>query len=405
MSNGSLWNRLDQWTRISRLSFPVPAHAKNLGYCLGGITLTGFTLLFVTGLILTQFFNPQPDQANRSVHYIVEKVFGGRFLRSFHYWTSQAVILAVCAHLLRVFITGAYKAPRVLTWYFGVALFFTATMLSYFSGTVIKWDQEGSEALEHYQVIVGMLGPIGTLMGSGLTDSVSMNVRMYGFHVTLAPLLLIALIVGHFYLVHVFNISPLPRGPHSRLPEVPATELTGTFTEHLWAITRFSLIFYGLVAVLSAVVPAPLGGEPSPEPTGVKPPWIYYWQYAVENFVGMPGILYSSLVLLLLFLIVPLLDRGPSRDPKDRKGVLALGAVTLAVMTGLTIYGWLSPEQVHEGGHGHGDKQTQEHTMDGMPGMGKMKETPSGEQAHDTGAPSGPTQEEHTPHESDEHTH
>lgn len=396
MSNGSLWNRLDQWTRLGRLSFPVPAHAKNLGYCLGGITLMGFTLLFLTGLILMQFFNPQTELANKSVHYIAEKVFGGRFLRSFHYWAAEAVILAMCAHLLRVFISGAYKAPRVLTWYFGVGLFFTTTMLSYFSGTVIKWDQEGSEALEHFQFIVDMLGPIGTLMGSGLTDSVSMNIRMYSFHVTLAPLLLIGLITAHFYLIHVFNISPLPHGPHSKLPEVPEAELTGTFTEHLLGIARFSLIFYGLVAILAAVVPAPLEAAATSEATGVKPPWIYLWQYGVENFFGMAGILYSSIILLLLFLIVPLLDRGPDRDPKDRKGILALGAVTFIVLLGLTLYGWLSPKQVH---HGH------EHSIGEMPGMGEMNETPSGGPVHDESVPPEATHEDHPAHEHPEQTH
>ncbi|HTN42249.1 MAG TPA: cytochrome b N-terminal domain-containing protein [Nitrospiria bacterium] len=389
MSNGSLWNRLDQWTRLSRLSFPVPAHAKNLGYCLGGITLTGFSILFLTGLILAQFFNPQPDQANRSVHYIAEQVSGGRWLRSFHYWTAQAVILSMCAHLLRVFYSGSYKAPRILTWYFGTALFFTATMLSYFSGTVIKWDQEGSEALEHFQFVVGLLGPLGTLLGEGLTQSVSMNVRMYSFHVTLAPLLLIFLVVGHFYLIHVFNISPLPRGPHSKMPEVPKAELTGTFTEHLLGIVRFSLIFYGLVAILAAIVPASLGPAATSEATGVKPPWIYLWQYGVENFLGMAGILYSTLLLLLLFLIVPLLDRGLNRDPKDRKGVLALGALTGLVLLSLTLYGWLSPKQVHHGhGHGHGGN------MEEMPGM-EMNEAPSAGDSHPESVPPNEHHDDH----------
>ena len=77
MSNNPFWNRLDRWTRISHLSFPVPAHAKNLSYTLGGITLMGFILLFVTGLILTQFFNPQTDSANQSVRYIMEEFTGG----------------------------------------------------------------------------------------------------------------------------------------------------------------------------------------------------------------------------------------------------------------------------------------------------------------------------------------
>jgi len=404
MTNGSLWKRLDQWTRLSRLSFPVPAHAKYLGYCLGGITLMGFLLLFATGLILTQFFNPQTEQANRSVHYIADQLTGGRFLRSLHYWTAQAVVLSMCAHLLRVFITGAYKVPRVLTWYFGTALFFTATMLSYFSGTVIKWDQEGSEALEHYEFVIGLLGPIGSFMGKALTDSVSINVRMYSFHVTLAPLLLIALIAAHFYLVHVFNISPLPRGPHSRLDEVPEAEMTGTFTEHLFSIVRFSLIFYGLVAVLAAVLPAPLGAAATSEPTGVKPPWIYLWQYGVENFVGMPGILYSSLVLVLLFLIVPLLDRGPA----DRKGILSLGAAVFIILLGFTLYGWLSPKQVHHGhGHEHNQGPSQDHSMEGMPGMKDMGEAPTDESMHhhDADAPADPAEEQHHDPDSDEHTH
>ena len=367
-----LGNKLDQWTRLSRLSFPVPAHSNRLGYTLGGITLMGFLILFATGLFLTQFFNPRPERAIQSIHYLTEKVAGGRWIRSFHYWTAQAVILSMCAHLLRVFITGAYKSPRVLTWYFGAALFFTTIMLSYFSGTVIKWDQEGSEALEHYEMVVNMLGPPGKILAPDLTDSVSMNVRMYSFHISLSPLLLILFIVAHFYLIHVFNISPLPRGPYARLPEVPESGLTGTFTGHLLSILRFSVIFYGLVALLSAIVPAPLGIAPSGEPTGIKPPWIYYWQYGVENFVGMPGILYSTLVLLLLFLVTPLLDRKPSREFKDRKGILAFGAVTVLILFSLTLYGWLSPAQVHHGGHSHSHGSP----AGEMPGMKGMKEMP-----------------------------
>ncbi|HEY5593882.1 MAG TPA: hypothetical protein VIL61_01820, partial [Nitrospiria bacterium] len=141
----------------------------------------------------------------------------------------------------------------------------------------------------------------------------------------------------------------------------------------------------------------------SGESTGVKPPWIYLWQYGIENFVGMAGILYSSVVLVLLFLLVPILDRGPSRDPKDRKGVLALGAVTFIVLLGLTLYGWLSPKQVHQG-HEHGQAHDQEHKMDEMPGMGETKETPSGGHAHDESAPPEKPHEDHPPHETDEQT-
>lgn len=393
MSNSPLWNKIDQWTRLSHLSFPVPSYSSRLSHTLGGITLMGFLILFGTGLFLTQFFNSMPDSSNASVHYIVEKVTGGRWIRSLHYWTAQAVILSLCAHIIRVFITGAYKFPRILTWYFGTALFFTTMMISYFSGTVIKWDQEGSEALEHYETVVGMLGPLGKFLGSELTTTVSMNARMYSVHIAIGPLLLIALVAGHFYLIHVFNIAPLPGGPYSRQTEVPETELKGTFTEHFFSIFRFSLIFYGAVAILARFVPAPLRSAPMGEPTGIKPPWIYYWQYGIENFIGMEGILYSSIALVLIFLIVPLMDRGPSREYKDRKAVLSVGAVTLLAITSLTVYGWLSPEQVHHhGGHNHAHEHQEE-----VPAVdGVVKEAPSEEKHHHQEGPAGKTDPGHS---------
>lgn len=386
MPEGKSQGFLEKWFRISSLSFPVPAHSVNLGYCLGGITLIGFVILFGTGLFLIQFFDPQPDRANQSLHYIVEHVTGGAWVHSLHYWTAQAVIISMVAHLLRVFFGGAYKGPRALTWYAGVGLFFTSVMLAYFSGTVIKWDQEGFEALEHFEIVTAMLGPLGPFLGSGLTDSVSMNVRMYGIHITLAPLILIALLGVHLYLVHVFNLSPLPRGPHSHLPEIPEKELTGTFMEHSIAVLRFSLIFYGLVAIVAVFIPAPLEEAASSGATGVKPPWIYYWQYGVENFTGMAGILYSSLVLLVLFLIVPLVDRGSNRDPKGRKGVIGFGIGTVVVLVGLTLYAWIAPAQVHKGGHGdengHGHEEMSEmehmpEPMDGGHDKAEPGETPS----------------------------
>jgi ubiquinol-cytochrome c reductase cytochrome b subunit len=381
MANG-LWNRLDRWVRLSRLSFPVPAHSKTLLYTLGAITFVGLMLLFATGLVLSQFFNPQPDQANQSVHYIVNNVPGGSWVRSLHYWTAQAMVVSILAHLSRVFITGAYKFPRILTWYTGVGLFFTTTMLSFFSGTVIKWDQEGYEALHHYKAVVGMLGSLGTLFGEGLTQSISLNVRMYTFHITLAPLLLIFLIVCHFYLIHVFNISPLPRGPSSSLPELLPSELTSRFTEDIKSIIRSSLIFYGFVAVLAAFVPAPLAGEHSPEFTGAKPPWVFLWQYGIEHFTGIPGILYSSLLLLFIFLVIPWIDRRPNRDPRERKGVLALGAVTALAMVGFTVFAWVAPPEVHHEGRGH--------HMEDMPGM----------EGHSDGH-----SDQHSDKNSDEHPH
>jgi len=397
--DGPGWlNWIDRRLRLSGLNFPVPAHSTHLFYALGGIAFLGFLILIVTGALLLQFFDPHPDQAHRTVQALMTEIPGGRFIRSLHYWAAQGMVLALCVHLVRVFVTGAYKFPRAATWYLGVGLFFTVVMGSYFSGTVIKGDQEAGEALEHYNYVVGMLGPFGYWLGEHLAGAVSLPLRMFALHVTLAPLAVILLVIGHFYLIHVFNLAPLPTGEQAELAELPPAQLTESFTAHAMSILKFGLLYYGFVAVLALAVPAPVGESQSAVMTGIKPPWPYLWLYGAENFLGMGGIFYGNVVLMILLLLVPLVDRGRSRAFGRRKGVLVAGLAVALVLVGLSIYAWLGPAEVHEHGMGHHHHDEEgapahldDHVHDeGMPGMPGMAGESSGggaaadhEQEHD----------------------
>ena len=106
---------LERYAKISSLDYPVPTHGHTLGYTLGGITFVGFMLLFATGVLLQQFFDPAPERAYASVERLVKTTPGGAWLRAFHYWASQAVVITLLLHLVRVFVGGVYKAPRTLT--------------------------------------------------------------------------------------------------------------------------------------------------------------------------------------------------------------------------------------------------------------------------------------------------
>ena len=387
MAAGKWRDWIEQRLRLSGLNFPVPSHSTHLFYALGGIAFFGFLILIGTGALMLTFFDPHPDQAHRAVQALMSEVPGGRFIRSLHYWTAQGMVLALCLHLFRVFVTGAYKFPRAATWYLGVGLFFTVVMGSYFSGTVIKGDQESLEALEHYNYVVDMLGPLGYWFSEHLAGSVSLPQRMFATHISLAPLAVILLLSGHFYLIHVFNLSPLPKGEQAALAELPAGQLTESFTAHAMSIFKFGLLYYGLVALLALAVPAPVGEAQTAVMTGIKPPWPYLWLYGAENLLGMAGIFYGNLVLLIVLLLVPLVDRSRSRAFGQRKGILAAGLVVLVVLVGLSLYAWLSPAEVHKGmnmGHHHeeGGPSSDKHEghgqdeamppMSGMEGMGGM---------------------------------
>jgi ubiquinol-cytochrome c reductase cytochrome b subunit len=394
MAAGKWRDWIEQRLRLSGLNFPVPAHSTHLFYALGGIAFLGFLILIGTGALMLPFFDPHPDQAHRAVQALMSEIPGGRFIRSLHYWTAQGMILALCLHLLRVFVTGAYKYPRAATWYLGVGLFFTVVMGSYFSGTVIKGDQESSEAMEHYNYVVDMLGPFGYAFSEHLAGSVSMPLRMFTVHISLAPLAVILLLSGHFYLIHVFNLSPLPKGEQAALAELPAGQLTESFTAHGMSILKFGLFYYGLVALLALAVPAPVGEAQSAVMTGIKPNWPYLWLYGAENLLGMAGIFYGNVVLLIVLLLVPLVDRSRSRMFGQRKGILAAGLVVLVVLVGLSLFAWFSPPEVHKGmnmghhheeggsssdhGEGHGHDETMPSGMEGMEGMEGM---PGGEAA------------------------
>lgn len=353
---------LERWLRISRLDFPVPSHGKQLLYSVGGITFVGFLILFLSGIWLTQFFNPAPQRAYESVQLLMREAWGGSFVRSLHYWTAQAVIALLTVHLLRVFATGAYKSPRIATWLVGVLLFFITVMGFYFTGTVLKWDQEGFEALEHYNEVINLFGPLQGILGEDLSKNVGMNVRFYAAHINTLPLVFGLLVASHFYLVHVFNLAPLSKGTTSKLAELPESELTGKFSEHFRSIALYSLVYYGAVAMIALLFPAPLGPENSGGETGVKPPWPYLWLYGLENLIGAQAIFYGALVLFILMVLVPWLDRGEDRNPKTRKGMLIGGTLVFLILVGFSLYAGFGPKVVHFHSHGkHEHEHEHEH--------------------------------------------
>ena len=52
---------------IKKADYPVPAHANTIWFSLGGLTVITFAVTIVTGIVLSQFYNPSPDTAHTSV--------------------------------------------------------------------------------------------------------------------------------------------------------------------------------------------------------------------------------------------------------------------------------------------------------------------------------------------------
>ncbi len=338
---------IDERLGIKALEYPVPEHANNLAWSLGGITAVALAILIVTGVILVQFYSPTPETANESVRRIVTDVWAGRFVRSLHFWAGQAMYVTALLHMLRVVLTGSYKRPREANWLIGVAMFGLVT-LGLFTGTVLKWDQEGFEALGHNIEIGNLLGGVGLWFSADFADRVPILVRLYGAHVVVVPGLILMLAILHGLLVKKHRISPHPALPtDSSGEQASAAEPTEPFTHHLRRIAAFGLTLLGLLGILSVLLPQGVGPTPVAGIEVTKPPWNFWWIFTVENWVGLKGILYGEVIFFGLLVILPFVDRSPERLWRRRPIAMGFTAAFVLVMIALTVLVNAAPAVQH----------------------------------------------------------
>src|SRR3990172_237780 len=203
--------KIGQWLYerlgLQGIAYVVPKHANSLPYILGGITLTGFIILIVTGIYLAQFYHPHPSEAHDSVVYIVTGVFLGDLVRSVHFWTAQIVTVTVLLHMGRVLLTGAFKRPREVNWLVGLGLL-AVNLVFIFTGSVLKFDQEGLEALQHNIEGAELIGVLGAWFSSEFSRSVPLLTRLFNAHVTILPLTFGLLFAPPVFLPNHHGISP-----------------------------------------------------------------------------------------------------------------------------------------------------------------------------------------------------
>jgi ubiquinol-cytochrome c reductase cytochrome b subunit len=341
----SFWNKLDERLGLSSLAYPVPEHANSLPYLLGGISLFGFIILIVTGVLLAQFYNPNPANAHDSVVYIITQAPFGDFIRGVHFWTANLVVITVLLHLIRIFATGSYKRPREANWLVGLGLL-ALTLGFVFTGTVLKWDQEGVEALAHNREIGELLGLWGVWFTSEFTRSVPILTRLYLGHVTLLPAAFTLLIIAHIYLIKQLGISP--QVTEDATSEPPAKEQGASrFTVHLRRMTGYGLLLLALAGALALIWPAPLGQAGVPGVEVTKPPWLFLPFYPLEDLFGIQGLLLGSIVLFALLALVPFADRSPWLSPRRRRWIIVAGIALLVLLVVLGGYAWLSRPVPH----------------------------------------------------------
>ena len=186
------------------LSKPVPDWQRRWWYCLGGLTFTLFLIQGITGIMLAFYYKPTPAEAYASILFIENEVLLGSAFRMIHHWSANGMIVMAFAHMLRVFIMGAYKPPRELNWLSGVLLL-VMTLAFGFTGYLLPWDQRAYWATTVGTEIGGSIPIIGELVlvflrGGWNITSLTLS-RFFAGHILILPLVTVTSMVLHFLMI------------------------------------------------------------------------------------------------------------------------------------------------------------------------------------------------------------
>jgi ubiquinol-cytochrome c reductase cytochrome b subunit len=350
-------------TFLPMMQHPVPREvAGPMGwwYVFGSASMTMLLLQILTGIGLALVYVPAADTAYDSLLALNDQVTLGWFLRALHYYAGSGMVVLVLVHMTQVFLHGAYKYPRELTWVLGVFLLL-CTLGMFFTGQVLRWDPDAYWGLAVGGSMAGrvpIIGPwvVRTMLGGPVIGGESLS-RFFALHVFVMPGALLFFLAVHLWLVLKCGISAPPVPGQEVDPKTYAVDYEKQLKDGvpflgdaLMKDALFSALAVIVVVVLAAVL-GPKGPTGPPDPTLVganpRPEWPFLWLFALlslsppsaETFI----ILVFPVLLIVALLLVPFVSNRGERAPSRRPVAVLTVIVTYAILGTLTYQGATSP--------------------------------------------------------------
>jgi cytochrome b6 len=324
----------------------IPRNRHTAWMYTGSVILLFFGIQVVTGILLAFYYRPTLDAANKSVGEIMTKVPLGWLIRSVHSWSATFMIAAVLIHMLSLWLVKSYRRPRELTWMSGFILL-VITLAFGFTGYLLPWDELSLAATKVGTDIPGTIPVVGAWITKFLRggDDISGDTlsRFFSFHVSVLPLLVLALIGIHVYLIQKLGMS-LPLGADEKDEAERALPFWPNF------VYREAIVWSGLIGVLVTVavfLPPSLGQAAdlmAPAPEGITPEWYFLFLFQTlkifpANMLFVTG---EAVAVLLIFIgaallfILPLIDNPPA----ERKGKIITWAAPAFVAFAVAMSIW-----------------------------------------------------------------
>jgi len=330
---------------------PVPRNTASWFYVFGSAALTVFILQIVTGILLALIYVPSAGEAWNSLQTLNHTIALGWFIRALHGWGSSFMVAIVLIHMVQVFLFGAYKFPRELTWIVGVFLLLVTLGMA-FTGQVLRFDQDAYWGLGIGASITSRIPVIGPwavklMLGGPIIAGATLS-RFFALHVFVVPGLLIAFVGVHLLMVLKLGINewPMPgRVVHRATYLEEYHELTHkdgvAFVPYaVWKDIVFSAFILLAIAFCSVYFgPFGPGGQPDPTiiQTAPRPDFFFLWLYALLSFLPpsaeTPILLIAPAIGIVVLLALPFVA-GEGEKSWRRRPIAVLTILLVAVALG-----------------------------------------------------------------------
>jgi ubiquinol-cytochrome c reductase cytochrome b subunit len=336
----------------AEVTHPVPRKTASWWYVFGSASFVLLILQVVTGILLGLVYAPTAAHAWDSLQVLNHDLPLGWFLRAMHGWGSNFMVAVVLIHMAQVFLFGAYKFPRELTWVLGVFMLLMTLGMA-FTGQVLRFDQDAYWGLGIGASIVGRVPFIGEplvhlMLGGPMINGATLT-RFFALHVFVIPGTLLVFTALHVWMVLKLGVNewPMPGRIVRRetyvaeyhelthrdgLPFVPGA---------VWKDLVFSAAILFAVAVCAALF-GPFGPKGVPDPTIIstvpKPDFFFLWIYTVLSYLPpeleTPFLMIVPPIVVLVLVALPF-AAGVGEKSWWRRPVAVFSVMFIAICFGV----------------------------------------------------------------------
>ncbi len=265
---------------------------------LGGVNALLFVILTITGILLRFSYSPAVTEAYDSIVYLQKEVLFGRWLRNIHHFSAHLMVATSFLHLVRVYYSHALYGKRAKNWVYGMLLFLLVLFFN-FTGYLLPWDSLSFWAVTVMTQMLDSIPFIGHHLANALRGGESVNgatlLLFYNLHTGILPMLVIALMSLHFWLVRKAGGVAIPIRETREMLDCRRHLVPREVLLALVIIT--SLLFF------SALFDAPLEQQANPavSPNPNKAPWYFL---GVQELLLHLDPLFSAFIIPALMMVL-----------------------------------------------------------------------------------------------------